>query len=126
MSSLAEAEARAGFRAAVPTILGEPDAVYVRSEGAGEIELHYGPRPGFSPLLPWVVLFEEPNSVADGSPSRAEPVFWEGGGGLWFANSPNPGGFLWFTQGNLRLRLDTPLSRDEAIAIAASVAPAGE
>jgi hypothetical protein len=33
---------------------------------------------------------------------------------------------LWWEQSSLRLRLDTPLSRDEAIAIAASVAPAAE
>jgi hypothetical protein len=34
---------------------------------------------------------------------------------------------LWFEgQGGLRIRLDTPLSRDEAIAIAASVVPAAE
>ncbi|HZS00469.1 MAG TPA: hypothetical protein VFE37_17270 [Chloroflexota bacterium] len=124
--SLAEAEARAGFQALVPTALGEPDAVYARTTGGGAIELRYGPRPAGSPSLAWAVLSEALNDGGRNMPDRAEPVSWAGGVGWWFSNEASPGGFLLFTEGGLRLRLDVPLSRDEAVAIAASVAPAAE
>jgi hypothetical protein len=55
----------------------------------------------------------------------AEPIQTEAGVRYWLPG-PTTSGSLYWAQGDLRLQLMTTLSRDEAIAIAASVAPLAE
>ena len=106
------------------------DAVEVAPTPTGQgVWLLYGARPGYSPppAGTWLaVLMNSPDPRGVGTDDAGEPVTWDGATGRWLPHPGGVGGTLAWSQGGLRLRLDTPLSRDEATAIAASVAPAAD
>jgi hypothetical protein len=120
---------RVGFRPLLPAALGAPDAVYARSTpGGAELELVYGARPGFDtvPGEPTAVLIESALAGVQQEQPFGEPVTWDGHEGRWVPRPEGAGGTLYWTQAGLHLRLSTGLPRDRAVAIAASVGPAGE
>jgi hypothetical protein len=73
-----------------------------------------------------VALRNSTDSSSVGMDDAGEAVTWDRVTGRWLPHQDGVGGTLTWSQGGLYLRLDTPFSRDEAIAIAASVAPASE
>jgi hypothetical protein len=123
-ASLDAARDASGIQLLLPGALGEPDEVYVRSDGGAAIQLVYGEPAGLSGARtgPTVRLTESPTPL-DG-PDAGEPVAWPGGQGKWEPASDD-GGRLQWVQGGIQLVLDTRLPKEQAVAIAASVA-AGE
>jgi hypothetical protein len=127
-ASLASAQERVGFKLLVPSALGDPDEICIMPGGFPRVELRYRARPGFPPPDgQWLaVLIEESSAVASNVPGGSEPVYWDGGAGGWYANDRASGGLLTFGRNGLRLALRTVVSRDAAVAIAASVALIGD
>jgi hypothetical protein len=144
--SRAAVQQAAGFRPLVPTSLGEPDQVYYRAD-AGVVTLLYRPRPGLpatSDPEVGALVMELRASVDQGSFGKMvgagatiEPVSVHGGRGYWISGAPHgfliyqrtgtydefrlTGDVLVWTEGELAIRIESALSRDQALAAASGV-----
>ena len=146
--TLAEARARAGFRVLVPgaETFARPDAVYFsRSVPGGVVTFRYGPAGAIRGLLtqfdsrPGFPYIEK--SAARGT--RIERVSVDGDGGYWLEGRPHvvvfenehgevqtgtlrlAGNTLLWQRGTVTLRLEGKLTKEQALAIAASVRGTG-
>src|SRR5215831_19034186 len=105
-TSVGAAERAAGFRALVPTSLGQPDEVYFRSS-PDVLTLVYHPRadlpatsdPEVGALVMMARASVDRSSfgklIAPGA--RLQPVTVNGGGGFWISGAPH--GFFFYTSG---------------------------
>jgi hypothetical protein len=140
-STLRDARARAGANGILLPELGEPDAVYVKPAYGNEITLVYRARPGLPPIGDTeigLLLNELPGnngmyltkSLPPGT--DLEEVEVNGERGYWISGKPHllspiggkkrlAGNTLLWEQGDLTLRLESSLSRKEALEIAHSV-----
>lgn len=148
--SLAGAEAAAGFRALVPTSLGEPGAVYYR-RSPGVLTLVYPPRPGLpataDPEVGALVMEAKATVDADsfvklaGPGTSVHPLGVNGGSGFWISGAPHgfvvyhgataqpdqfrlAGNVLIWNQAGLVVRIESGLDERTAVAIAGTVRPA--
>ena len=150
--TLAEANARASFKAKVPSLaeLGQADQVYFsdRTPG-GQIALLYRPRPGLPRTANenvGLLLTEFRGQVRQefmakvvGSGTRMEQVTVDGASGIWLEGSPHfffyldpdgkvrqetirlAGNTLLWEKDSLTFRLESALSKDEALRLATHV-----
>jgi hypothetical protein len=144
--SRAALEQAAGFRPLLPGSLGEPDEVYYRAD-AGVVTLLYRPRPDLpatSDPEVGALVMEVRASVDRGSfgkmvasGGRIEPVTVNGGPGFWISGAPHgfliyartgtvdefrlTGDVLIWAQGDLAIRIESSLGREQALAAAAAV-----
>ena len=148
--SLAEAAGRVGYQIEVPQSLGNPDRVFFREPPAGgEISLVYAPRADL-PLTKETsvgLLLMEFRATIDveffkkfvGSDTSVEVVDVNGSPGYWISGHPHgfayrdpnqrgleedfrlAGNTLLWEQGGLTLRIESTLSREQALAIARTV-----
>jgi hypothetical protein len=131
-------------------VLGEPDAVYLgQNVSGGEVSLVYGVRDGLPKTAqPGVgLLFSEFRGEIEpaffgkvlSAGTTLEPVMVNGGRGFWIEGAPHlifyrdasgqvhdeqlrlAGNTLLWEQDGLTLRLESALTKDEALRIAASV-----
>jgi hypothetical protein len=134
---------------------GLPDAVYVGdSPPGGQVSLVYGERAGLPEtsvsgvgmLLTQFRAVVEPAFITKllGPGTRAEPVMVNGGFGYWIEGAPHgflyrdadgriqedrfrlAGNTLLWQQGGLTLRLESSLTKEEALAIAQRIGPIGK
>ena len=140
-TTLEQAAERAGFRVRVPEELGEPDAVYFATvPRGGMVSLVYGdpddPRALFTQFRG---SFEEAIFKKVVTDATIEPVVGLGDVALWLEGEPHyfsyvdadgnfnsenvrlAGNVLLWELGELTLRLEADISRQEAVAIAHSV-----
>lgn len=146
---LDQARARVTFQIPLPTPLGAPDEVYLLdTPPGGQIALVYYPRPDLPPanttgigLLLTAFQGTVPTGIfGKGIPpgTRVEEVQVNGGPAYWIEGDPHTfffldsrgqvrtettrlaGNVLLWEQGTLTLRLESALSRDQALAIATS------
>jgi hypothetical protein len=151
---LTEAARRAAFDVLVPERLGAPDSVwYSEFPAGGRVSLVYRPREGLPPtretgvgLL--VTEFRgdfDPDFIGKFAPqaTRVEHLTVGGASAIWFEGGPHEvlfrapdgqvipdtirlaGNTLLLERGNVLVRLEGTLSRDEAVAIAESFDPVG-
>jgi hypothetical protein len=148
--TLAQARAAVDFPIAVPASLGEPDAVYLRASPPVQfVTLVYLPRSGL-PEAPTtgvgLLVTELRGTLASefldkfvGPDATVEPVSVNGGAGYFIAGQPhelaytNAGGTvvndqvrlagntLIFERGDVSIRIEANLGRDQALAIAQSL-----
>ena len=150
VASVAEASRQAGFAVVVPSGLGRPDAVYVRTSTQGATAfLVYGSRPGVPPskVTGLSVLVTEARGSIDtallgkvvGPGTRTEQLLVNGGAGVWIEGAPHQiffrapngevvvdslrlaGNVLVWEQGGLLLRVEADVARGDALRIAASM-----
>lgn len=150
VGSVGEAASIADIRVFVPAALGAPDEVYVRNEQlGGGVTLVYLTRPGIpvsqfagvSVLVTEVRGSVEPAFFAKVLPpgTQAEEVRINGARGFWLAGAPHSvfyrdasgnaiaetlrlaGNVLLWEQGDLLLRIEAQIDRDEALRIATSM-----
>jgi len=149
--SLAEAQTRAGFPVLQPTTrLGQPDEVYYGEPPlGGQVALVYHSRPGLPPaggtgVGALLTMFRgdlDPRfyGKAAGPGTRIEELTIGAERAVWLEGQPHlfiyrnsagqmadetvrlAGNVLLWERGDLTLRLEAALSRDEAVAIAASL-----
>lgn len=147
--TLAQAQARLGFRVLVPAQLGPPDAVWVRDEDGGVASLVYRPRPGLPGSSPSGVglLVTEFRATAQplfekfvGPDTVVAPVRVAGGGqGFWITGAASAiayalpdgsvvpetlrlaGPTLVFERGDLSVRIEGAPAQAQAVAIAESL-----
>ena len=106
-SSVGAAEQAAGFKALVPSSLGQPDESYFR-QSPGVLTLVYHPRPGLpatSDPEVGALVMEANASVSQSSFSKLiapggnlQPVTVNGGSGFWISGAPH--GFFFYTRSN--------------------------
>lgn len=145
-ASVADAERAAGFHLLVPAGLGQPDEVYYRAD-AGAATLLYHPRAGLpSTSDPEVgALVMEGRASVDrnsfgklaGPGTTVEAVNVNGGAGFWITGAPHgffiysggsgsdqfrlAGNVLIWNQAGLVVRIESPLGREPARALAGTV-----
>lgn len=148
--SLAQVQQRVGFRPLLPEGLGQPDAVYVATPPpSGAVTLVYRPRPGLPATTETGVglLLTEFRGATDagflmkvvGPDTRVEAVTVNGAPGFWLEGAPHAlayrdpsgqfetatlrlaGNTLAWNQGDLTLRIESALTKEEALKIASSV-----
>jgi len=148
--SLAQAQQRVGFRPLLPEGLGQPDAVYVAMPPpSGAVTLVYRPRSGLPATKETGVglLLTEFRGATDagflmkvvGPDTRVDAVTVNGTPGFWLEGAPHAlayrdpsgqfetaplrlaGNTLAWNQGDLTLRIESALTKEEALKIASSV-----
>jgi hypothetical protein len=148
--TLDEARARVAFQVQLPAALGPPDEVYLLDiPPGGQVALVYYPRPdlpqarttGVGLLLTAFQGTVSSGAFGKGIPpgTRLDEVRVNGGPGYWIEGDPHvffyidsrgqsrtetirlAGNVLLWEQGQLTLRLESALSKDATLAIAASV-----
>ena len=148
--SLAEASERAGFAVAVPSVLGVPDLVYLdESAPGGRVSLVYLPNTKTPTVTGVGLLLTEFSGelspellgkvVAGGT--DVEQVALGGAPGLWISGEPHvvfyrdpqhevredtarlAGNVLLVERGDLLVRIEAEISKEEALEIAASLKP---
>ena len=147
-SSLGAAERAAGFRAFVPSSLGQPDESYFR-QSPGVLTLVYYPRPGLpatSDPEVGALVMEANASVSQSSFGKLiapggnlQPVTVNGGSGFWISGAPH--GFFFYTrnasgqadqfrlagdvliwnQGALVVRIESALDESKALKVAGTM-----
>lgn len=144
-----QVRARVAYPVLVPAALGDPDEVYLLDIPAGgQVALVYHPRPGLPEATSTgvgLLLTEFQGTVSGGvigkgldSGTRLEDIQVKGGRGYWIDGDPHTffyfdargqvrtettrlaGSVLLWEQGHLTLRLESALSKDAALQIAAS------
>jgi len=145
--ALADAEAAAGFRALVPSSLGQPDEVYYR-RSPGVLTLVYHPRPDLPATAdPEVgaLVMEAADSVDGqsfgklaGPGTSVRPVTVNGGRGFWISGAEHgffiyrggggqgdqfrlAGDVLIWNQAGLVVRIESGLDEPRALALAGTV-----
>jgi hypothetical protein len=145
--SLAEARERAGFEVVVPSLLGEPDLVYVdRSTPGGRVSLVYLPNTkdptaaGVGLLLTEFSGELSPDLIGKlVQQTDVEQVALGGAPGYWLSGEPHvffyrdaegqvreetmrlAGNTLLAERGDLLIRIEAEISKEEALAIARSL-----
>jgi hypothetical protein len=144
-TSVGAAEQAAGFRALVPTSLGQPDEVYYR-RSPDVLTLVYHPRadlPATSDTEVGALVMEAKASVDQssfgkviGPGGRLQPVTVNRGSGFWISGAPH--GFFFYTggggdqfrlagdvliwnQGGLVVRIESALDEPKALALAGTM-----
>lgn len=150
VGSVAEASREAGFAVVVPSALGQPDEVYVRTSRQGaQVFLVYGARSGIavSPRTGVSVLVTEVRGSVEtallgkvtGPGTRTEELTVNGGRGIWIEGAPHQfffrapngdivvdalrlaGNVLVWEQGTVLVRIEADIVKGEALRIASSV-----
>ena len=144
--TLGAAERVAGFKALVPSSLGQPDEVYFR-QSQGVLTLVYHPRSGLPATSDPAVgaLVMEARAQVDqssfgkliGPGANLKPVTVNGGKGFWISGAPH--GFFFYSPGNqtdtfrlagdvliwnqagLAVRIESGLDERQALAIAGTM-----
>jgi hypothetical protein len=149
LTTVDAAQAATGLRVLIPAALGNPDLVYLDTTvPGGAVSLVYAPRPGL-PETPQtgvgLLLTEFRGNIqpallgkAAGPGTTLTPAVVGGEPGWWLAGTPHivfyqapkgevrqdrirlAGNTLLWEHGNLTLRLESGLSRDEAVRVAES------
>lgn len=150
VASVDAASAEVGFTVVVPAALGAPDEVYVRVRSQdAQAFLVYRPRPGVpaSAQTGIGVLVTEVKGSFDfgilgkvlGPGTKAEQLTVDGSPGVWIEGAPHDffyrapsgtfiqdtlrlsGNALVWTRGDLLIRLEADVTKDEALRLASSV-----
>lgn len=150
VASVDAASGEAGFTVLVPSALGPPDEVHVRvTSGDSQVFLVYRPRPGIAASAETgigVLVTEVRGSFEFallgklvGPSSRTEQVTVNGAQAVWIEGAPHQffyrapngqfiqdtlrlaGNVLLWSQGDLLLRLEADVTKDEALRIAGSM-----
>ena len=147
--SLLEAEGKVAYHIAIPQSLGSPDQVYfLEPPAGGEISLTYAPRPGLPATKETelgLLLMEFQGDINPdffgkllGPGTNLEEVTVNGNRGFWISGAPHgflyngkggtqeetfrlAGNTLLWEQGGLTLRIESALTKDQALAIARTV-----
>lgn len=148
--SLLEAEGKVAYHLAIPQSLGSPDHVYfLEPPAGGEISLAYSSRPGLpatkeTELGLLMMQFRgdiNPDFLGKllGPGTNVEELTVNGNRGFWISGAPHgflyndpngdtreetfrlAGNTLLWEQGGLTLRIESALTRDQALAIARTV-----
>lgn len=145
-TSVAAAEAAAGFPALAPASLGPPDEVFYRAD-SGTLTLLYRPRPGLpgteDPQVGALVMEARASVDSEsfvklaGPGTRVQPIVVNGGAGFWISGAPHgfffyrPGGqpdrfrlagdVLIWNQAGLVVRVESGLDEQRALAMAGTV-----
>jgi hypothetical protein len=147
--SMVEAEANVAYHIAIPQSLGSPDQVYfVVPPAGGEISLAYAPRAGLPATKETELGLLLMEFQGDVNPdflrkllrpgTNVEEVTVNGNRGFWISGAPHgflyngqdgtqeetfrlAGNTLLWEQGGLTLRIESDLTKDQALAIARTV-----
>jgi hypothetical protein len=138
---LAEARQRVDYRVLIPSELGTPDDVYVDQDVADQVAFVYRDGDEVSELVTQFPGLLHPDLIQKtaGPDTTIEEISVKGERGYWIAGNPHEfayvdesgepifetlrlaGNTLLWTRGDLTLRLEGDLTREEALAIAESM-----